>query len=149
MAPGGVVIAIDTNLLVYAHRRKAPEHRRAQRAIEAACADSRGWGISFASVSEFWAVVTHPACSGRPSSPAEASAFLRSLAEDGRMQTWPPGVGFAERLTQFAVDLDVSGVRIFDLQIALTAFEHGAHELWTHDADFVRIPGLRLRDPLA
>jgi hypothetical protein len=48
-----------------------------------------------------------------------------------------------------AVDLKVSGVRILDLQIDLTAFEQGAHELWTHDAAFVRIPGLGVRDPLA
>jgi hypothetical protein len=60
------------------------------------------------------------------------------------MLVWTPGTGFDERLLQLAVDLDVSGPRIFDLQIALTAFEHGAAELWTHDRNFVKIPGLRL-----
>lgn len=148
MAPAPIVIAVDTNLLVYAHRRLIPEHGRARRAIEAACAHPQGWGISLASVSEFWAVVTHAAARRRPSRPGEASGFLRALVEDGGMHIWTPGVGFAERLTQLAVDLKVSGVRIFDLQIALTAFEQGAHELWTHDAEFVRVPGLRVRDPL-
>ena len=143
------MIAVDTNLLVYAHRSLVSEHGGARRAIEAACADPRGWGISLASVSEFWAVVTHRMSRGRPSRPGEASAFLRALVEDGGMQIWTPGVGFAERLSQLAVDLQVSGVRIFDLQIGLTAFEQGAHELWTHDTAFVRIPGLRVRDPLA
>ena len=38
--------------------------------------------------------------------------------------------------------------RVFDLQIGLTAFDNGAHEIWTHDGAFVRIPGLRVRDPL-
>jgi hypothetical protein len=60
------------------------------------------------------------------------------------MQVWTPGIGFDDRLLQLAVDLDVSGPRIFDLQIALTAFEHGAAELWTHDRNFLKIPGLRL-----
>src|SRR5262249_11023821 len=46
-------------------------------------------------------------------------------------------------------DLGVSGVRVFDLQIAIRAFEGGAGELWTHDAGFLRVPGLRVRDPLA
>jgi predicted nucleic acid-binding protein len=64
------------------------------------------------------------------------------------MQVWLPGAGFAERLMQLACDLDVSGVRVFDLQIALTAFENGASEIWTHDADFVRVPGLRIVDPI-
>lgn len=40
-----------------------------------------------------------------------------------------PGGGFALRLTRLADDLSVSGPRIFDLQIALAAFEAGATEL--------------------
>ena len=64
------------------------------------------------------------------------------------MQVWLPHPGFAERLMQLARDLNVSGVRIFDLQIALTAFENGASELWTHDTNFVDVPGLRIVDPV-
>jgi hypothetical protein len=43
----------------------------------------------------------------------------------------------------------VSGNRVFDLQIALCAFEGGARELWSHDARFVTMPGLRLVRALA
>jgi predicted nucleic acid-binding protein len=64
------------------------------------------------------------------------------------MLTWTPGVGFDDRLLQLAVDHRVYGPSIFDLQIALTAFEHGAAELWTHDRHFVTLPGLRLVHPL-
>lgn len=142
------MIAIDTNLLIYAHRTAVAEHRRARRAIEAASSDPRGWGISLPSLGEFWGIVTHPAASGRPSRPAEAAGFLRALIAQGGMQVWGPGPGFPDRLLQLATDLDVSGVRIFDLQIALIAFESGATELWTHDRSFLRISGLRVSDPL-
>ena len=142
------MIAVDTNLLIYAHRTAVREHAAARRAIERACTDDRGWGISVAGVSEFWGVVTHPAASGRPSTPTEAARFLRTLVDDGRMAIWRPGPGFADRLLQLADDLGVRGVRIFDLQIGLSAFDNGAHELWTHDRHFVRIPGLCVRDPL-
>lgn len=64
------------------------------------------------------------------------------------MIVWTPGTGFDGRLLQLAVDLKVAGTRIFDLQIALTVFEHGASELWTHDRSFVKLPGLRLIHPL-
>jgi predicted nucleic acid-binding protein len=47
-----------------------------------------------------------------------------------------------------ACELDVRGTRVFDLQIALTAREHGVTEIWTHDAGFVRVPGILVRDPL-
>jgi len=143
------VIAIDTNLLIYAHRSATPEHRPAQAAIEAACNSRTGCGIAAPTVAEFYSIVTHPAASGRPSSPEEAAAFLRSLQEDGGLAVWSQGAGFVDRLLQTAVDLDVRGVRVFDLQIALCALDGGATELWTHDARFVKVPGLRLRDPLA
>ena len=143
------MIAVDTNLLVYAHRAGVREHRAAQRAIETAANDARGWGISLPSVSEFWSIVTHPLAQGGPSRPGKAMSFLTSLVETGGMRIWLPRAGFAVRLMQLASDLRVSGVRVFDLQIGLTAFDNGAAEIWSHDAAFVRIPGLAVVDPLA
>ena len=140
------MIAIDTNLLVYAHRADAVQHRRAWKALDRAAA-SGSWGLSLASVAEFLAVVTHPGTAGGPSPSAQAHAFLNALAAGGAA-VWHPGPGFGDRLAQMSIDLGVSGPRIFDLQIGLTAFEAGALELWTHDAAFVRLPGLRIVDPL-
>jgi predicted nucleic acid-binding protein len=44
--------------------------------------------------------------------------------------------------------MKISGARVFDLQIALTALENGATELWSHDRGFAGLPGLLVRDPL-
>jgi hypothetical protein len=143
------VIAVDANLLIYAHRAGAAQHRAARRALERAANDDAGWGIALASLAEFWSVITHPASTGRPSTPAEASAFLVSLVRTGGAQLWQPGAGFTDRLLALAVDRHIQGPRIFDLQIALTAVESGAREIWTHDRNFLSLPGLRIRDPLA
>lgn len=142
------MIALDTNLLVYAHRAGVPEHRAARRAIETAAADPRGWGIPQPVVAEFWSIVTHPLAAGRPSKPSEAAAFIRSLLRAGGA-IWSGGPGSGERLMALAGDLRISGPRIFDLQIALAAFDNGATEIWSHDRSFVTMPGLRLVDPLA
>jgi hypothetical protein len=142
------MIAIDTNLLVYAQRRHSPEHRTAQKAIERASTDHRGWGIPLPCIAEFWCVVTHPASSGGPSPSKEARAFLHSLADSSGASIWTPGAGFWERLTQLATDLKISGSRVYDLQIALMALENGATELWSHDRGFAGLPGLLVRDPL-
>ena len=142
------MIAVDTNLLVYAHRERTPQHKRARKAIELAASRSNGWGIASAALPEFWSVVTHPSADGRPSSPPHAAAYVRALTEAGAV-IWTPGPGFGERLLQAAADLGVSGPRIFDLQIALTAFEGGATELWTNDSRFVSVACLRVHDPLA
>lgn len=136
------MIALDTNLLVYAHRSATTEHKAARIAIERAAA-SGSWGLAAPVIAEFWAVVTHPAARGRPSRPDEALRFLESLEQAGA-HVWTPGAGFGLRLAQLAAALGVSGNRVFDLQIALCAFEGGAREVWSHDAHFVTVPGLRL-----
>lgn len=148
MAAGAPLIAVDTNLLIYAHRTAVPEHGAARRALERAAGGARGWGIAMASVAEFWSVVTHPASTGRASMPREAAAFMAALAEAGA-HLWQPGPGFADRLLRVATQRNVRGTRIVDLSIALTAIEAGASEIWIHDGNFVSVAGLRVRDPLA
>ncbi len=77
----------------------------------------------------------------------EAQAFLSELIHNGAKVIYPRP-GFGERLIQMAADLDITGIRIFDFQIAVTAQEGGADEIWTHDQRFITVPGLRVFDPL-
>jgi uncharacterized protein len=142
------MIAIDTNLLIYAHRSSTPENRAARGAIQRAMADPGGCGISAPAISEFWSVVTHPASAARPSTPGEARRFLAALIEDSGLAVWLPGPGFGQRLSRLAEKLVIRGARIFDLQIALAAFDNGATEIWTHDRAFVAVPGMTVTDPL-
>lgn len=141
------MIVIDTNILIYAHRSAVPEHARARKALETA---SRldDWAIAASSILEFWSVVTHPAASGRPSTPSEARAFVESLVHAGA-RLLSPGPALGQRVLEAAERLGVVGPRVFDLHIALTALDHGATEMWSHDRRFVTLPGLRLVDPLS
>ena len=149
MVPATGMIALDTNLLIYAHRATMPEHSAARRAIEKAVIHPQGWGIPLPCLAEFWSVVTHPAATGTPALPETALLFITNLLEDGGGCVWQPGADFGLRLLQLATELKVDGRRVFDLQIALIAFENGATELWSHDRNFVGVPGLKVRDPLA
>jgi predicted nucleic acid-binding protein len=149
MAEEQPVICIDTNLLIYAHRGGTPEHGAAQAAIESAAARRRGWGFSLPSICEFWAQVTHPRCPGGPSSAVQAARFLESLIESGGARVFGPGPGFPRLLVETTLELGISGVRVFDVQIGLMAIAGGATRLWTHDASFVALPGLLIEDPLS
>jgi len=142
------MIAVDTNLLVYAHRSGLPERAAALRALERACNDPRGRGVPLPRLVESWSVVTHPSSSGRPSRCAEARAFANNLIEEAGGVLWVAGAGFGKRLFELAEDLGVAGPRIFDLQIALIASDNGATEVRTHDRGFLEVPGLRVVDPL-
>ena len=141
------MIALDTNLLVYAHRAGTPEHAAAKRAIVKAASDARGFGIAAPCIAEFWAVVTHPSAPPRPSTAAEAAAFVRALVTAGAVLcTAAPG--FGGRLLALAEQMAITGPRIFDLQIGLVAADAGATELWTHDRGFIAPPGMRVHDPI-
>ncbi len=142
------MIAVDTNLLVYAHRAGCPEHERARNAIEEAASLGEEWGIPSSCVFEFWSVVTHPASAGGPSAPSAARDFIHSLMETAGAVILPPPAAMVPRCLQLAEQMDLRGPRIFDLQISLTALEAGVSEIWTHDTAFVGLPGLRIRDPL-
>ena len=143
------MIAIDTNLLIYAHRNKCDESAAARIAIEDACRSDKGWGFSYPCLTEFWCVVTHAECENRSSTPEEADRYIQSLIDEGGATVWLPRAGFGNRFSGIARDLHVTGVRIFDLQIALIAYENGARTIWTHDKNFLRIPGLKVEDPLS
>lgn len=143
------MIAVDTNLLVYAHRASVPQHSKARAVLEEAAVRPDGWGVALPCVAEFWMVVTHPSAAGRPSTPEEARGFLDCLQRDACMQLFVPSRGFGARLLTSAERSSVTGPRIFDLQIGLIAVEAGVSEIWTHDARFLAPPGLRVVDPLA
>lgn len=148
MAAKTEVIAIDTNLLVYAHRSGVPEHTAARKAIERAFGDPRGSGISLPCIAEFLSVVTHPSAAGGPSTPEHAEKFITSLMESANVAIWMPHSGFPARYLKWSTVLAVTGPRVFDLQIAIIASENGAQEIWTHDRNFLRFRGMRIHDPL-
>jgi len=141
------LIAVDTNLLIYAHRAGSAEHAAARKAIERAAGSPDGWCIPLPCALEFWSVVTHPSCTGGPSTPATALDFIDSLVSTGGAKILEPGANFMQRCLRIAANLSVGGPRVFDLQVGLLALEAGAAELWTHDSGFVTLPGLQVRDP--
>ena len=142
------MIALDTNLLIYAHREGAPQHAQARAAVVEALNQPLGWGICLPSVAEFWSIVTNPGHPGGASPGTAVTHFFHYLITEGHGHIWTPGPGFGERLMRWAASQKVRGKRIFDLQIAVIAFEHGAREIWTHDRNLASVPGLKVRDPL-
>jgi len=54
------MIAVDTNLLVYAHREDAPWHDAAYARISELAEGRSAWGIPWSCLHEFLTIVTHP-----------------------------------------------------------------------------------------
>ncbi len=54
------MIAVDTNILVYAHREDSPFHDTALRRVAELAEGSAMWAIPWPCIHEFLAIVTHP-----------------------------------------------------------------------------------------
>ncbi len=140
------MIAVDTNLLVYAHRLDAPLHVRAVEVLTPLIEGKLGdWALPWPCVHEFLGAVTRPLWS-RPATMRDACGFVESLMEAPSLTM----IGETRRhwtVLRSAVD-HVVGPKVHDARIAGLCIEHGVRELWTADRDFSYFPALATRNPL-
>ena len=66
------MIAVDTNILVYAFRTDSRHHSRARAAVESVANGRAAWGIPWPCVHEFLSIATHPRTYDPPSPIADA-----------------------------------------------------------------------------
>ena len=141
------MIAVDTNILVYANRRTIPDwHEPAKASLEQLANGRVPWGLPWSVVHEFIAVVTRLRHS--PATLDEAFEFVERLAGSESCVPLAEPVDYLLVFKELATNGRVTGPLVFDARIAATCLAHGVRELWTADHDFGRFPALRTRNPL-
>jgi len=141
------VIGVDTNLLVYAHRRDAPWHLDAVEVLRELVEGRRGtWALPWPCVHEFLAVVSRPLWS-RPMPIDDAAEAVSRLLASPTLELLSETERHWEVLASL-LGAGVVGPRVHDARIAAICLEHGVGELLTADRDFSAFPGLRTRNPL-
>jgi len=142
------MIAVDTNVLVYAHRPEAPEHRAARAALDRLRHGTEAWAIPWTVAYEFLAVVTQPRIWLEPTPIDDAMGAVGAWSAPGQARLIGEGPGHRGGLAVLLHEARVAGSRVFDARVAATCLEHGVRELWSVDRDFGRFPRLRVRNPL-
>ena len=142
------MIAVDSNLLVYAHREDSALHARARRALAGLVESPRPWALPWPCVHEFLAITTNPRIYRRPSSSDVALRALSDLLGAGNAVLLSEAEDHRDRLADLVRRGGVSGGAVHDARIAAICLSHGVAELWTADRDFGRFPDLRVRNPL-
>jgi uncharacterized protein len=143
------VIAVDTNLLVYAHRADSAFHQQARTAVESLARGQAQWAIPWPCVHEFIAVTTSPRIFNTPTPLDVAFDLLRELAALPNLSLLGEGEGYLEQLETLARKAKTQGAAIHDARIAAICLHHGVAELWSADRDFSRFPALKVSNPLA
>ncbi len=143
------MIAVDTNILVYAHREDAPWHEAASARI-AELAEGRGaWAIPWPCLHEFFSIVTHPRIYGPPTPPAVAVDQIDAWIESPSLVLLSEADAYWPALRSLLLAGRVEGPLVHDARVAALCLRHAVHELWTLDRDFSRFPTLAVRNPLA
>lgn len=142
------MIAVDTNLLVYAHRSSMPRHEAARAALERLSFAPGGWAIPWPCVHEFVAVVTRPSSGVRATPVAIAFDALHAWLGHPRCRLLGESASHLDLWRALVERAGVTGGAVHDARIAAICLGHGVAELWTCDRDFARFPDLRIRDPL-
>lgn len=144
----GIFIALDTNILVYAHHRGSPWHAKARQALESVANAAQPWAIPWPCVHEFVAVVTHPKLFSRPDSVEQALDAVEAWMESPSLRLLGELRGHWGEFRQVVRAGQIRGGAVHDARIAALCREHGISELWTADRDFSRMSGVRTRNPL-
>jgi toxin-antitoxin system PIN domain toxin len=135
------VIAVDTNVLVYAHREELRQHRRARQRLVALAEGAARWAIPVFCLGEFMRVVTHPRVFDPPFTAEEACDAVERVLASPSLQVLLPGSRFWTLFRDAVREADATGNLVYDAQIVALCRESGVGTLLTEDRDFHRFPG--------
>ena len=142
------MIAVDTNILVYAHREDSAWHDSAYSNIAGLAEGRAAWAIPWPCIHEFLAIVTHPKIYTPPTPLDLAVDQIAAWLEVPNLILLTEAEGYWEEFQKIIQAGQISGGQVHDARIAALCILHGIAELWTADRDFTRFPNLTARNPL-
>lgn len=142
------MIAVDTNILVYAHREDAPFHEQAFQCIAELAESRAAWAIPWPCLHEFLAITTHPKIFSPPTPLAAAVAQVEAWMESPSLVLLSEEGDHWSKLQRIISASKATGPLVHDARIAALCLSHGIAELLTADRDFGRFRDLKTRNPL-
>jgi toxin-antitoxin system PIN domain toxin len=142
------MIAIDTNILVYAHREESPFFERAFECI-AECAEGlTSWAIPWPCIHEFFSIITHPKIYNPPTPIQNALEQLQAWVASPTLFLLAETPEYWKILRKIIFSSQINGPMVHDARIAALCVVNGVSELLTADRDFGRFNELKTRNPL-
>jgi uncharacterized protein len=142
------LIAVDTNILVHAHRRDSIWHEAAAARVIELAQGHASWGLPWPCLHEFFSIVTHRKVFAPPSTTEQAIRQINVWLESPTVVLLNEADGYWAVLRALLERSRTNGPRVHDARIAALCQLHGVRELWTADRDFSAFPNLATRNPL-
>lgn len=142
------MIGVDTNVLVYAHRREPTEHGLAAETLSKLAAGPERWAIPWPCIYEFFSVVTNPRIwKETASTPTQAWAQIQAWCASPALILLSETEDFLAVLEPLLSRARLRGPIVHDARIAALCLAHGVEVLFSRDRDFSLFPELTIRDP--
>ena len=119
------MIAVDTNILVYAHRQDSPWHQRAAKTIITLAEGPNPWAIPWPCIHEFFSITTHPRIYAPPTPADRAIADLQTWFESPTLRLIGETDQYWEILRQILKKSAAAGPIVHDARIAAICRAHG------------------------
>jgi uncharacterized protein len=142
------MIAVDTNILVHAHRRDGQWHDAAAIIVKSLAEGSALWAIPWPCMHEFISVVTHRKIYQPASTLAQAFNQIEQWCMSPKLKLLGESNSHIKTLAQLSHAANISGAMVHDARIAAICLDHGVSELWSADRDFSRFPQIKVKNPL-
>ena len=143
------MIAVDTNILVYAHRPDSMYHSEAVMAVRSLAEGGLPWALPWPCLHEFYGVVTNPRLFAQPTPSAIALDQIGAWAESPSVRLLAESSLHLRTLGLLLGTSKLTGQAVHDARIAAICLDHGVRTLLTMDRDFSRFPALTTRSLLA
>lgn len=143
------MIAVDTNLLVYAHRADSEWYEPAASCLRELAEGKAPWAIPWPCVHELIAIATHPRIYDPPTPLSAVLDQVDAWLESPSLTLLSEGQGHWPELRTLITKGRIVGGMVHDARIAALCLTHGVRELWSADRDFGRFPALTVVNPLA
>ena len=138
---------LDVNVLLYASDESSPFHDRARELVERLV---RGPELVYV----FWPVLmgylrmaTHPAIFPTPLPVGDATANVEALLAVPHVRSAGERDTFWPAYTLATAGMVVRGNLVTDAHLVALMRENEVASIWTHDRDFRKFEGIRVRDP--
>ncbi len=142
------MIAVDTNILVYAQRYEMPQNQVAFDLMNQLSEGSERWAIPWPCCYEFLGVATNRRAWGDSvSTTGQAWRQLEAWTASPSCRLIGETAGFMDTLSEIVNGLNVRGPKIHDAKIAAICLANGVDFLLTSDRDFAMFPQLVTRNP--
>lgn len=142
------MILVDANLLLYAHIRSFPQHRRAREWLDSQLSGNSLVGFPWPSLLSFLRIATNPRVFQRPESVADAWSQVTAWLDCDVAWIPQPTERHRDVLGSLLTGPGLQGTLVPDAHLAALAMEHGLL-LCSTDGDFGRFPDLRWQNPLS